>query len=351
MDIGRVREQVKYNCNVSDAGYWGYYSICGLLLRMRDLFRSEQGLEFYEPIDMARISPWIEERDSLWRSLQNEELRNLEIGSECFPPFAVDEINRALSGTGLLYGAGYGRHMKPNFFLARLEEVRSGGDCDVYITGRELERDIDTVPAMLQGKKIFVRKERVKGLLWEKFHEMASRKYAGVLDYAFGEFGISRDDAVSEGLDRRIDEVVERVTELLVLHETGEAMEDRGPEAWLDLLARFRGSKEEYVLRAIKDVLADCSEHGPIKFIVSSEDRGLLGFYVALLTGLHKAVFPEMIEAFQEFAECDKWEKIEEVRERGYYRFLGWRERVVSTWNDSGDRKAIEKILDGLKNP
>jgi hypothetical protein len=37
IDIESFTSQVKRNCNISDAKYRGYYSLCGLLLRLRDL--------------------------------------------------------------------------------------------------------------------------------------------------------------------------------------------------------------------------------------------------------------------------------------------------------------------------
>ena len=36
----KLLDDIKYNCDVSDAQFWGYFSICGLLMRYRDLFRS-----------------------------------------------------------------------------------------------------------------------------------------------------------------------------------------------------------------------------------------------------------------------------------------------------------------------
>jgi hypothetical protein len=42
-----LHKDIKFNCDVSDARFWGYFSICGLLMRYRDLYRSEQGLEPY----------------------------------------------------------------------------------------------------------------------------------------------------------------------------------------------------------------------------------------------------------------------------------------------------------------
>ena len=39
-DIDTFIKQVKLNCNVSDAKFWGYYSICGVLMRYREFRKS-----------------------------------------------------------------------------------------------------------------------------------------------------------------------------------------------------------------------------------------------------------------------------------------------------------------------
>jgi hypothetical protein len=41
----QLLKTIKLNCHISDARYWGYFSICGLLMRMLDLYRSENGLK------------------------------------------------------------------------------------------------------------------------------------------------------------------------------------------------------------------------------------------------------------------------------------------------------------------
>jgi hypothetical protein len=345
MDFDGLKAQIKYNCNVSDAKFWGFYSICGLLLRMRELYRSEKGMEFYESIAMEEISPWIGERDELWNSLAKAELRSVEIERRSFLPFDVEDINIILSEKYMLYGAGFGRHMKPNFFLAQRVETRSTDHYDLYIAGKEYVRDIDTVPAMVQGRDIFVRKERVKGLLWEKYHEMMSKKFAGLLDYAFGHFDIERTESRLTDIDVKIDATVEKVTEMIILHEVGEVMEGREIDGWLELLGTFNGSKEEYLLRAVKDVLSDCSDHGPLQFLIRNRDEGMLGFYAALLTGLHKAVFPELMNALQEFIENKSWESLEAMRAEGYARFSHYREKVLDAWSSSDGKEKVRAIL------
>jgi hypothetical protein len=35
--INTLIDDIKFNCEVSDAKYWGHFSICGLLMRLRAL--------------------------------------------------------------------------------------------------------------------------------------------------------------------------------------------------------------------------------------------------------------------------------------------------------------------------
>src|SRR5512139_980026 len=102
-----VLEDIKFNCDVSDARYWGYFSICGLLMRYRDLFRSERGLEPWSPIARAEIAGWIGRKESRWTALEDRELRDLVIRGTTYSPFDIDGINEALHADGYVYGAGY----------------------------------------------------------------------------------------------------------------------------------------------------------------------------------------------------------------------------------------------------
>ena len=60
MDEDLIRD-VKLNCDISDAKYWGYFSVCGLLMRYRDLFRSEMGLKPWSEISRTEIAAWLRE--------------------------------------------------------------------------------------------------------------------------------------------------------------------------------------------------------------------------------------------------------------------------------------------------
>ncbi len=65
-DIESIIAQVSGNCTVSDARSAGLYSICGLALRLRDLFKWEKGLPPWEERSAAEVLQWIGEREELW---------------------------------------------------------------------------------------------------------------------------------------------------------------------------------------------------------------------------------------------------------------------------------------------
>ncbi len=65
LDINSIASQVKHNCNISDAKYWGFYSPCGLLLRLRDLYKIEKGLKPWGKVEPDEIGDWIGKREKL----------------------------------------------------------------------------------------------------------------------------------------------------------------------------------------------------------------------------------------------------------------------------------------------
>ena len=118
-----LKNNIKYNCDVSDAAYWGYFSICGLLLRYRDLYRSEQGLKPWADISRTDITAWIDVKEAQWPELENKEFRALTIDGKQYQPLMLRRSTLLLHPRGLVYGAGYGMYMKPTFFLAELKSA------------------------------------------------------------------------------------------------------------------------------------------------------------------------------------------------------------------------------------
>ena len=348
VDIEGLRGQVKLNCTISDARFWGYFSICGLLLRMRELYRSEKSLMPWEVIPREEMGEWIAAREAEWKALETEPLRPLKIEGNVYDPFEVDRLNVHLNAHGLLYAGGYGRFNKPSFFLGKLEGRGERGDYLLHSSGQELCRDLSTSVAMLQGRCIFMRREPLKLLLWDKFQELRARKSGGLLKEAFSALG-SADALVPEELYQRIDSLSLEIAEIFILHETGEAYEDEYSDEWLDILDQNRDRATDFYVRGVKDLLADTSEKGPLKYIIGRKESTPLNFYMLFLDGIRKEIFPEIMNAFQKFADSADWVLLEEARRTGYARARTLRERIVRLWREGKGEKIGALIREYVK--
>lgn len=340
MDLDRLIEQIKYNCNVSDARFWGYYSICGLLLRMRGLYRHERGLMPWEKIPSDDISSWIGERERLWRDLEDKDFQPIDINGKGLGPFEIEAINRVLNERGLVYGGGYSTFGKPAFFLARLQEKRQLYDYTVYYAEKELCRDLSTSIAMLQGICIFMRKEPLELILYEKVEEMRSRRFKGLLDRAFSLYGIGKDFPEKLTLYEKIKVISEDISDIFIYHEIGEAIEDRYGIQWQDVSDRWL----ELHLRGIKDLLADTSNYGPLELIIKRKDERLLLFYLLFLDGIRKAFFPEIMNAFQSFLDSGEWNLIRKARDKGYEKAKSIMEEIARLNQEIGASPSADLV-------
>jgi hypothetical protein len=347
MNLDNIISQVKRNCNISDAKFWGEYSICGLLLRLRELYRSERGLKLWESIPHKEISEWMSEREVLWKELQDKDLEDIVIGETTYGPFEVARINTTLEEKNLIYGAGYGLRMKPSFFLADLISKRTVDGYMVYIAGSEYARDLAEHPAMVQDGVIVARVDTTKLLLWERFDEMRLRDPKSPLAFAFSRYGITPDEEPSEDVDRKVSLVALSEVETYVYHELGEVIEGEklGGE-WKDLLLDLSGRKAEFFSRGVKDLLSDTSERGMIKYIIENRKEGSLGFYIVFLGGYRKLLFPEIVKAFEKFIESGDWELIEDARKAGYKKARGYAERLLSIRRDKPDRVWVSEYIE-----
>lgn len=329
-----LREDIKFNCDVSDARYWGYFSVCGLLMRYRDLFRSERGLNPWSEINRTDITSWIARKESRWPELERLEFRDLAIGDKRYDPFAAAEINRALAGRGLVYGAGYAMYMKPTFFLAELRSVREVAGLTVYTAGREIVRDLFSSPGMQQERTVFIRMEPLVMLLLYKHGELNARK-ASLLEDAFSRYGFPMRQIIDSTFHLRMEEMAGRYAEILLAHEVAEAAEEV-PE-WKDILVQVAGDRRlEHYLRAVKDLLADTSEQGPYSRIIQDRDQGALGLTIALTDGYRRTLYPEMRKAYEDLVLRHDWEAIGRARRSGYERFRSRRDEIVNQYRMGG---------------
>lgn len=330
----KLLNTVKLNCNISDAKYWGHFSICGLLMRMRELFRSEAGLKPWDPIPHEEIMHWIAEKESLWKGLENKDFEPLEIEDSLFSPFDIYEINLTLNNKGYVYGAGFGLYMKPTFFISRLDGIREINDYTVYVSKKEYARDLFSSPAMLQGRCIFIRLEVLRTLLWEKFLDIRRKENQGLIQ-AFKRYGISAESRPDKEFEKRLDKLAEEYSEMLLYHEIAESVED--VPGWTDLLLSIKERRLELILRALKDHLADTSDYGPIKRAIDRGDTDLLNLYVDFMDGYRLVVYP----SFVDIVKSGDISGIETLRQETYRKSLYLRDTIIELFK--------KKNLEGIK--
>jgi len=315
-DLKNLIEQICHNCSISDCRYAGTYSVCGLALRLRDLHKWEKGLEPWVEEDSSVVLEWIGEKEEEWDKLEGQEFAEITVAGKTFDPFDVEGLNAVVVPHGLFYGAGYVQGLKPSFLLAELLETRQVEGFPVSVLGREHARDLLTVPALSQGNSILVRKESAKVFLWNLifFLKKSSRD---ALRFALDAYGVS--DHHPKALQDNFARICEDEVETYIYHELGELKDaDFDREAWRNLVAAFPHSVIEFLVRAVKDILADTNEHGKLRYIIRERKAASFGLYAAFLDGLRKLLFPEIAEAFKGFKETHHWELIEEARLSGY---------------------------------
>ncbi|MEJ2191892.1 MAG: hypothetical protein P8Y39_06020 [Nitrospirota bacterium] len=339
--LDRLLPQVRRNCLISDARHWGNYSICGLLMRMRELYLFEHGIrDGHAPL--ADVTEWIGRREKEWEALRSEELSPLAVGTERFGPFEVEKINGMLKTEGLLYGAGYGVAMKPVFFLAERESEEQVEDLTIYVAGREFARDLATHPAMLLQRTITARKEMAAVLLREKFDEFRGMKGQGPLGTAFSAYGVHPEDDYAA-----LAPVVDGEIRTFIAHEMGEAKEAQvsGPR-WLELMATLGYSRASVLARALQDVLADASESGTLRYIIGERRAGSLAFHLALLSGLRRTMARPLVEAYERFSRSQGWSEVEEARAALHTKGRETVRSVLETFVPEDDGKRLARRVE-----
>lgn len=338
--MDKLIKTVKLNCHISDANYWGYFSICGLLIRLRDLYRAEKGLKPWHSIPKEDISLWISERESLWKELEGKGFNPLPVDDKVYDPFDVDSINARINSSGYVYGGGYGLYSKPTFFIAEIDSIKEIGDYRIYISKKELARDLFVSSAMLQGRCIFIRLDPLKGLLWEKFISLKSRKKPHI-EKAFLKFGLNPSilsDMNDEGLENLLEEMALEYSDMLLYHEIAEAIEDI-PE-WKEIIITLKDKKMELILRALKDLIADTSDYGPIKWSLEKNDLDSLRLYIDFMEGYRAILYPSILE----ISSIEDLSRIEDIRIEAYKTLNNYRKKIIDL-----SKKRPEMIKEFLK--
>ena len=305
-DLLPTLKAVRTNCHIADAKHATDYTLCVYLMKMREYYRWEHNIPFNEKLQHQALTDWLNKRESHWESLQENAFEQVPVLDRHHDPFDAEAINRALNALGYVYSSGYGRGMKPMFFLGALESQKTHNDYTLVISGREYARDLASPPAMSQGKTIFVRRESLRRMCWEKVEEWRWNRPVNAMQNALDCYDF--DHAVDQSLDAMTDNELQSV----LLHEIGEvkAGERLGSE-WETMLASLPHSKAEIMVRAVRDHLADALSTLP--GLLEIMNVASLHFYIGNMTNMRKELFPKLLAAYETWTVTGNTQALEQV--------------------------------------
>ena len=316
MAAGSLLKTIRHNCDISDARDSGIYSICTLVLKLRNLYKWEHDLEPWEEPDSPVLLDWIEAKEEYWETIHAEPFFPVPINGEDIDPFLLPPINMYLSLDNRVYGAGYGRSMKAVFFMAEILEKRLVERCQVFILGKEKARELSSPFAMFQDGVIYIRKEPMRFFFWDQIQEI-NPSCRVPMQQALATYGLMKEGG---SLDREklialFDDIIEEELEIFIYHEVGESQENLlDSQVLKKIIAAYPASALELLARAVKDILADTHPKGLLNHIVTRKKKSSLGFYMSFLDGMRKHLCPELNEASKEFWDSGNWSLLQKAR-------------------------------------
>jgi Family of unknown function (DUF6866) N-terminal domain/Family of unknown function (DUF6866) C-terminal domain len=351
MNISEITSQVLHNCNISDARHAGIYSVCGLAMRLRDLYKWDQRLPPWEEHESGPVLEWIGKREDLWESLTDEPYRPLTIDNCDFDVFDSAGINAILTPQGFFYGAGYAHSLKPTFFLAEIEACQTVHGRTVWRLGRELARDLLTLPAFSQDDQVVLRNDAARTFLWD---QMAYLPNAGrpALKFAL-QACCKLPDTDLKRIRPHLDTILSVQQETYIRHELSELENQVFERAvWRQMLADYPHTAVELLIRTLKDILADTGPQGPLRHFITGRNKAGLGFYLAFSSGLVPLLFSELKAGFDRFLTHGDWDDIEKAVLSVYRKAEVYTRQVIQIdtlgrqkQDPSWTQKAIEETL------
>lgn len=340
VNIKQLTHAVRQNCHITDARYAANYTLCIYLLKMRELFRWEKGYSLEQELPGEDVGEWVKQREEYWESIEENDYFPIPINGDLFDPFDQQEINKRLLPLGLVYSAGLGRNAAAHFFLGKLEETRQHNGSEILISGREMARDLTSPPAMTRESSIFLRRESLRRLVWERVQEWRWERNDGALGRALSSYDL--ENHFSQALEALVDSQLE----VVLWHEVGEVMAGQSIEtSWHELLLSIAGRRAELMARAVRDNLADALSTLPGLLEDIKPER--LHFYFATLAPMRRQLYPGLMEGYQHWLESGKLGLLINAAERGRDHWRQLMDEMIVLHKAQGDDcgEAIEMLI------
>jgi hypothetical protein len=349
-NLKTLTESVQKNCHISDAQFAGHYTLCVFLLKMREYYRWEKSIPQSQSLPKEAVGLWLTQRENEWDKLESLPLSSIRIGDESFEPFESAAINQRLNPLGYVYSGGIGIFHKPYFFLGKLERKETQHGITLLVSSDEYARDMVAPPAMLQDNTVFIRKQCLRRAIWERIEEwllkrppdspMARTLACYSPQHASPRFEITT--AYDKDMESILDQITETELESVFLHETGEAQARQllGPQ-WEVLLSELPRSKAEFIVRAVRDHLADSLTTLPR--LLETENAAALHFYFANFTGMRRELFPEALLAYQAWIESGNLSSLKHVVLLGQQHWYAQAQQILAL-HDSATHSLADAI-------
>jgi len=334
-NIKPILSNIQQNCNIADAKYAGNFTLCIYLLKMREYFRWEKGFTYTSNLPQSEIGQWLIKREALWSDLEDKEFNLLEIDNDELDPFDTQKINQHLVPNGYIYSAGLGQQAKPHFFLGELEQHKVYNGYNIYISNKEYARELSAYPAMSIGTDIFIRRESLRRMLWEKLETWRWNKPQNAMQRALNYYDFDND------LELALDEMTSVEIETTTLHEIGEikAGELLSSE-WHDLLISLPRCKAEIMLRAVRDHLADSLS--TIPSLVNNNQTASTHFYFANFALMRKEIFPSLMLTYQHWLDTNDNSQILELALKSKEHWLKIANQAIAIYNQKNNNLELE---------
>jgi hypothetical protein len=320
---------VQRNCHITDARHASNYSLCVYLLKMREYYRWEKGYPFDTAMPRDEIGDWLTQREQLWEMLEEQPYAPIPLQEREVDPFDTATINAELLPQGYVYSGGIGHRATAHFFLGRLERHLRFEGFEVLIAADEYARDLTAPPALALGKTIFIRRESLKRMLWEKVQEWRWNRYDNAMARALSYYDFDGD------LDRGLEEMTRSELDAVTHHEIGEvrAGEHLG-EAWGKMLLALPHSRAEIMARAVRDHLADALATLPR--LLETRNEASLHFYMANLSAMRRELAPGFTRAYAKWLEHHELGPIARIAEQGREHWLALARRMLELYARRG---------------
>ena len=347
--IEKIIKTVQHNCHIADARHAGDYTLCVYLLKMREMYRWEQGMDFSTQLTTDDVGDWLTAREGLWDDIEEEDYHPLIIDDKEYDPFDNALIStffeQELYHKPLVYNAGLGIRCRPHFFIAELEEKIQHDDYVVYLSGKEYARDMAAPAAMAQGNQIFIRRESLRRVIWEILDDAKVNGLDNPLTRAMSYYDFDSNP------QQALDDMTNAEIQSVIQHEIGEVKVGlHVGEAWNEMLASVANTQAEIMCRAIRDHLADSMTTLPYLLTHAEENQASIHFYFGNMTAMRKHLAPHLMETYKQWHETGSLARLKTELKPLQQHWQQLMDDVMTLYQTSvADSTAIETLITARK--